>query len=102
MPAMISTLKMEPKVTVGTNLAAASVIGISGLIGHTIDHNIDYLAFMIMGFAAVVGGYIGAKYTNRFSDTGLKTHNRSSYYDVFEVTMFSLHPIGPFFTLFIL
>ena len=31
MPAMISILKMEPKVAVGTNLAAASVMGISGV-----------------------------------------------------------------------
>jgi hypothetical protein len=27
MPAMISVLKMEPRVAVGTNLAAASVMG---------------------------------------------------------------------------
>ena len=31
MPAMISILKMEPRVAVGTNLAASSVMGISGL-----------------------------------------------------------------------
>lgn len=72
MPAMISILKMEPRVAIGTNLAAASVMGIAGLIGHIINHNIDYLVLMIMGSAAMLGGYIGARYTNRFSDTGLK------------------------------
>jgi hypothetical protein len=72
MPAMISILKMEPRVAVGTNLAAASVMGISGLVGHIINHNIDYLVLLIMGSAAMLGGYIGAKYTNRFSDTGLR------------------------------
>jgi uncharacterized membrane protein YfcA len=72
MPAMISILKMKPRVAVGTNLAAASVMGIYGLIGHIINHNIDYLVLMIMGSAAMLGGYIGAKYTDRFSDTGLK------------------------------
>ena len=43
MPAMISILKMEPRVAVGTNLASASVMGVSGLIGHIVNNNIDYL-----------------------------------------------------------
>jgi hypothetical protein len=72
MPAMISVLKMEPRVAIGTNLAAAAVMGVSGLIGHIINNNIDYLVLMIMGSAAMLGGYLGARYTNRFSDTSLK------------------------------
>jgi uncharacterized protein len=72
MPAMISVLKMEPRIAVGTNLAAASIMGVSGLIGHVINNNIDYLVLMIMGSAAMIGGYTGAKYTNRFSETNLK------------------------------
>jgi uncharacterized protein len=72
MPTMISLLKMEPRVAVGTNLAAASVMGMSGLIGHIINNNVDYLVLLIMGSAAMIGGYIGARYTNRFSDRSLK------------------------------
>jgi uncharacterized membrane protein YfcA len=72
MPAMISVLKMEPRVAVGTNLAAAAVMGISGLIGHIINNNIDYLVLFIMGSGAMIGGYLGARYTNRFSERGLK------------------------------
>ena len=72
MPAMVSILKMEPKVAVGTNLAAASVMGISGLIGHFINGNIDYLVLVVMSPAAMIGGYLGARYTNRFSDRNLK------------------------------
>jgi uncharacterized protein len=72
MPAMISILKMEPRVAVGTNLAAASVMGISGMMGHIINGNIDYLVLAVMGSAAMVGGYLGARYTNRFSDKSLK------------------------------
>ncbi|MGA9843131.1 MAG: sulfite exporter TauE/SafE family protein, partial [Nitrososphaeraceae archaeon] len=66
MPAMISVLKMQPRVAIGTNLAAASVMGVSGLIGHIINNNIDYLVLMVMGSAAMIGGYLGARYTNRF------------------------------------
>jgi uncharacterized protein len=72
MPAMISILKMEPRVAVGTNLAASSVMGISGLIGHIINNNIDYFVLIIMGSSAMVGGYLGARYTNRFSERSLK------------------------------
>ena len=47
-------------------------MGVSGLIGHIINNNIDYLVLMVMGSAAMIGGYLGARYTNRFSDTSLK------------------------------
>ena len=47
-------------------------MGVSGLIGHIINNNIDYLVLMVMGSATMIGGYLGARYTNRFSDTSLK------------------------------
>jgi len=72
MPAMISILKMEPRIAVGTNLAASSIMGISGLIGHIINNNIDYFVLIIMGVGAMIGGYLGARYTNRFSERSLK------------------------------
>jgi uncharacterized protein len=72
MPAMISVLKMEPKIAIGTNLAIASFMGTFGLIGHLINNNVNYIILIIMGFTAMIGGYIGAKYTNRFSDVTLK------------------------------
>lgn len=72
MPAMISILKMEPSVAIGTNLAAASVMGIFGLIEHIINNNIDYFVLIAMGTRAMIGGYLGARYTNRFSEMNLK------------------------------
>ncbi|HZD35922.1 MAG TPA: sulfite exporter TauE/SafE family protein [Nitrososphaeraceae archaeon] len=72
MPAMISILKMQPRIAVGTNLAASSVMGTSGLIGHIINNNIDYFVLIIMGSSAMIGGYLGARYTNRFSERSLK------------------------------
>jgi uncharacterized membrane protein YfcA len=72
MPTMISILKMEPRTAVGTNLAASSVMGISGLIGHIINNNIDYFVLIIVGSSAMIGGYLGARYTNRFSERSLK------------------------------
>jgi len=72
MPAMISVLKMEPKVAVGTNLAAATIMGISALIGHLINNEVDYLTLAVMGSTAMIGGYIGAKYTGIFRSERLK------------------------------
>ncbi len=72
MPAMISILKIKPKVAVGTNLASASVMGTIGLVGHILNNNVDYLILMVMGPNAMISAYIGATYTNRFSDSNLK------------------------------
>jgi uncharacterized protein len=70
MPAMITILKMEPRAAVGTNLAAASVMGISGSLGHFVNNNIDYF-LIVMGSGAMIG-YLGARNTNRFKESNLK------------------------------
>jgi uncharacterized membrane protein YfcA len=72
LPTMISVLKMKPSVAIGTNLATSSVMGISGLIGHLVNNEVDFLILIVMGFAAMVGGYIGASLTHRFSERNLK------------------------------
>lgn len=72
MPAMISVLKMESKVAVGTNLAAATIMGAFGFLGHVLNNEVDYLTLAVMGSTAMIGGYIGAKFTGRFSDDKLK------------------------------
>ncbi|NOJ27415.1 MAG: hypothetical protein DA330_05330 [Nitrososphaera sp.] len=72
MPAMISVLKMEPKVAVGTNLAASAIMGAAGLAGHLINSEVDFLVLAIMGSTAMLGAYIGARYTDRFSANTLK------------------------------
>jgi hypothetical protein len=72
LPTMISVLKMETKVAIGTNLAVSSLTGVSSLVGHLINGNVDFLIMITMGPAAMLGGYMGAKYTNRFSEGSLK------------------------------
>jgi uncharacterized membrane protein YfcA len=72
MPAMIGVLKMEPRVAIGTNLAASSIMGAASLAGHLLNGNVDFLVLGIMGSTAMIGGYVGAKYTNRFSADTLK------------------------------
>ncbi|MDE1769937.1 MAG: hypothetical protein KGI28_05220, partial [Thaumarchaeota archaeon] len=40
--------------------------------GHIINNQVDYLTLGITGSTAMVGGYIGAKFTNRLSVGKLK------------------------------
>lgn len=72
LPAMISILKMDAKVAIGTNLAASSLMCVSSLAGHLLNGNVDFSIVLTMGPAAMVGGYLGAKYTSRVSEMRLK------------------------------
>lgn len=72
MPAMITVLKIPPRIAIGTNLAASSIMGAAGLAGHIISGEVDYLVLVVMGSTAMAGGYIGARYTSRFRPDTLK------------------------------
>ena len=72
LPAMINILKTEPKIAVGTNMLISSVMGMSGFIGHLINNEVNYLYLVILGPSAMIGGFLGARYTNRFSSSNLK------------------------------
>lgn len=72
LPAMIKILKSEPKIAVGTNMLVSSVMGMSGFIGHLINNEINLFYLIILGPSAMIGGFLGAKYTNRLSQSTLK------------------------------
>jgi uncharacterized protein len=72
LPAMIKILKTEPKIAVGTNMLISSVMGISGFIGHIISNEVNFLYLIVLGPSAMIGGFLGARYTNRLSPTNLK------------------------------
>ena len=72
LPAMIKILKTEPKIAVGTNMLISSVMGFSGFIGHVISNEVNFLYLIVLGPSAMIGGFLGARYTNRLSPTNLK------------------------------
>jgi uncharacterized membrane protein YfcA len=72
MPVMISILKLPSRIAIGTNLASSSVMGTVGVIGHLMNGNIDYIVLYAMGPPAMLGAFMGAKYTNRISESNLK------------------------------
>lgn len=65
LPTMISVL-MKPSVAIHTKLATSSVMGISGLIGHLLNNEVDFLILIVMGFTAMLGGHTGASFTHRY------------------------------------
>ncbi len=72
LPAMIKILKTEPKIAVGTNMLISSVMGMSGFLGHLINNEVNYIYLIVLGPSAMIGGFLGAKYTNRLSPLTLK------------------------------
>lgn len=72
LPVMIKVLKTEPKIAVGTNMLISSVMGMSGFIGHVISNEVNFLYLIVLGPSAMIGGFLGAKYTNHLSQTNLK------------------------------
>ena len=72
MPAMITILKLPPRIAIGTNLASSSVMGTIGIIGHLLNNNIDFVFLLIMGPAAMLGAFMGAKFTNKINESRIK------------------------------
>lgn len=72
LPAMIKILKTEPKIAVGTNMLISSTIGMFGFIGHLISYEMNFLYLIILGPSAMIGGFLGARYTNHLRPSILK------------------------------
>lgn len=72
LPVMIKILKTEPKIAVGTNMLISSIMGMFSFIGHLINNKINFLYLIVLGPSAMIGGFLGAKYTNRLGPSTLK------------------------------
>lgn len=72
LPAMLRVLRMDPRIAVGTNLSVSAVMGVAGFMGHFLFGQIHWGILLSMGVAAIVGGYMGAKYTGRMETYKLK------------------------------
>ena len=72
MSAMITILKLPVHIAVGTNLASSSIMGAIGVTAHLINNNIDYAILILIGPSAMLGAFLGAKFTNRVKESNLK------------------------------
>ena len=65
LPAIIRILKIDPRIAAGSNLFIGFFMGITGVIGHSFNNQVDYILMGLMASAAALGSYIGANYTNK-------------------------------------
>jgi uncharacterized membrane protein YfcA len=72
MPAMISILKLPTRIAIGTNLASSAFMGTIGIIGHLINNNIDFVILTLMGPTAMLGAFLGSKFTNKINESNMK------------------------------
>ncbi len=72
MPAMISILKLPTRIAIGTNLASSAFMGTMGVIGHLINNNIDFIILSLMGPTAMLGAFLGSKFTNKINESNMK------------------------------
>lgn len=72
MPAMISILKLPARIAIGTNLASSAFMGTIGVIGHLINNNIDFVILTLMGPTAMLGAFLGSKFTNKINESNMK------------------------------
>ena len=72
MPAMISILNLPTRIAIGTNLASSAFMGTLGVIGHLINNNIDFVILTLMGPTAMLGAFLGSKFTNKINESNMK------------------------------
>ena len=71
LPALIRILRVDPRIAAGTNLFIGMFIGAFGWVGHVLQGEVDYVLLVLMGGAAMIGSYYGAKLTGRVQLTSL-------------------------------
>lgn len=67
LPVIIRILKIDPRIAAGSNLFIGFFMGITGVIGHAFNNQVDYRLMVLIGSAAALGSYIGATYTNKIA-----------------------------------
>ena len=65
LPALIRILRVDPRIAAGTNLFIGMFIGAFGWVGHVLQGEVDYVLLVLMGGAAMIGSYYGAKLTGK-------------------------------------
>ena len=73
LPAMVRILRVDPRLAAGSNLFIGLIMGSLGWVGHVARGQVDFTMVGLMGAAAMVGSYYGAKLTGRVSLDNLVT-----------------------------
>ena len=72
LPAMVQLLKVPPSIAAGTNLTINFISALSAIVGRLYFGQVDYAVLAVMGIAAGVGAYYGARATGKVSQATLR------------------------------
>ena len=67
LPLIIRVLRVDPRIAAGSNLFIGMTMGALGWLGHMLHTRPDLPLLVILLAPAVVGSYVGAKYTGKIS-----------------------------------
>ena len=67
LPLIIRVLRVDPRIAAGSNLFIGMTMGALGWIGHLLHTRTDVSLLVLLLAPAIVGSYLGAKFTGRIS-----------------------------------
>ena len=67
LPLIIRVLRVDPRIAAGSNLFIGMAMGALGWIGHMLHTRTDLSLLVILLAPAILGSYLGAKFTGRIS-----------------------------------
>lgn len=67
LPLIIRVMRVDPRIAAGSNLFIGMTMGALGWIGHMLHTRPDLALLAILLAPAIVGSYVGAKFTGRIS-----------------------------------
>ena len=67
LPLIIRVLRVDPRIAAGSNLFIGMTMGALGWVGHVLHTRPDLSLLIILLAPAIVGSYLGAKFTGRVS-----------------------------------
>ena len=67
LPVLVRLLQVDPRVAAGSSMSIGFLLGTMGFLGHMLRGNVDYPLVVAMGSTAMIGSYLGARYTGRVS-----------------------------------
>lgn len=67
LPLIIRVLRVDPRIAAGSNLFIGMMMGALGWTGHMLHTRTDLSLLVILLAPAIVGSYLGAKFTGRIS-----------------------------------
>jgi uncharacterized membrane protein YfcA len=65
LPTLIRLLKVDPRIAAGTNTIIGFFMGFVGGFGHSLNGGVEYEIALMMGIAAILGSYQGARLTGK-------------------------------------